>query len=66
MSLTDYPDIPVDRDRLMDTIHALQMDLQLLADWLARDADPVMDEDALWSLQTDAAMLKRRDPVQRH
>lgn len=60
------PVVPVDRDRLMDAIHTLQVDLQLLADWLARDADPVMDEDALWSIQTASAFLKRRAPVQRH
>ena len=38
MSLTDYPNLPVDRERLINDIYALRVDLQLLSDGLARTA----------------------------
>lgn len=34
----------VDREKLIDTIHALQTDLLMLTDWLARDAEPLLAE----------------------
>jgi len=48
MSLTAYPDVAVDREQLIARIHALQVDLTLLAGWLASESSPALSETAIW------------------
>ena len=50
-----YPQLYVNREAVIETVHGLQVDLALLADWLARDPEPVMYRRAVLSL----AFLKR-------
>lgn len=66
MSLTVYPDLPVDRDALINRIQALQVDLRMLADWLARESQPVLSEAALWHLRSSSDALQRLTPARRH
>jgi len=66
MSLTDYPNVSVDRERLINDIYALRVDLQLLSDGLARAAEPILHPDVLWAIQTATAILQQGYPVRRH
>lgn len=45
-----YPEIDVDREAVIETVHSLQADLMLLADWLAREPEPAMHQAALLAL----------------
>lgn len=65
MTLSVYPAVPVDRERLMDQIRALQVDLTLLADWLARDAEPALPESSLWHLACASQALQNLAPARR-
>lgn len=66
MTSSTSPAVPVDRDRLMNAIHALQVDLQLLAAWLASESEPVLSEPAIWTLATASETLQRLAPARRH
>lgn len=66
MTLTVSPALPVDRERLIGLIRSLQVDLTLLADWLARESDPALSETALWHLDRTGAALQRLTQARRH
>lgn len=66
MSLSTYPQIEIDREAMMEAIYRLQVDLRLLADWLARESDPVMTETALWYLAGASSAIQRLTPMRRH
>ncbi|MDS4031427.1 MAG: hypothetical protein RKO66_15350 [Candidatus Contendobacter sp.] len=65
MSLSTYPQIEIDREAMMEAIYRLQVDLRLLADWLARESEPVMTENALWLLVGLGQDLARLAPSTR-
>ena len=58
MSAT-YPEIAIDRERAIETVHGLQVDLSLLAAWLAREPDPALHQSALWALESARFYLER-------
>lgn len=66
--MTLYSDpIEVDREAVIRTIHALQVDLKLLADWLARQSDPVMQAGVLILLGSARMRLAAYSPsLRRH
>jgi hypothetical protein len=62
-----YPEIAVDREAVIETIHGLQVDLTLLAAWLARDPEPAMHQAAVIALADARWRLERLTPsVRRH
>jgi hypothetical protein len=44
--------MPVNREAMIETIHELQVDCQMLADGLARDSAPVLSEMTVYRLAT--------------
>lgn len=62
-----YHEITVDREAVIKTVHGLQIDLQLLADWLARDPEPAMHQAALLAIASTRCNLERYMPsLRRH
>lgn len=62
-----YPFMDVDREALIDTIHSLQVDLTILADWLARERDPTLHEATVLTLAGARFQLDAYMPsVRRH
>lgn len=62
-----YPEIDVDREAVIATVHGLQVDLQLLVDWLAREPEPAMHQAALLALSSARSHLDQCVPsVRRH
>ncbi len=59
--------IEVDREKLIDRIHALQTDLLMLAGWLASDSEPVLTEAALLYLTMTSSEIQSLTPcLRRH
>lgn len=57
----------VDAATVIKTIHGLQVDLSILAAWLAREPEPIMEYGAVLVLETLRERLMRHTPpVQRH
>lgn len=56
---------PIDRDAVVDMIHALQVDLVILTDWLARDPEPSLPPLALSWLAGTSAVLQESTPARR-
>lgn len=48
--LTRYPEIPVDREASIALIHALQVDLSMLAGMLARESEPSLHREGIEGL----------------
>ena len=62
-----YPEIDVDRKAAIATVHGLQVDLTLLAEWLAREPEPTMHQATLLALHSARLCLERYTPsVRRH
>lgn len=62
-----YPEMAVDREAVIETVHGLQVDLTLLADWLAREPEPIMHRAALQDLALMRWNLERLTPcLRRH
>lgn len=65
--MTAWPFMDVDREALIETIHSLQVDLTILAEWLAHEPDPTMHEAAVLTLAGARHQLDRYLPsVRRH
>lgn len=60
-----YPEIAVDREAVIETVHGLQVDLTLLADWLAREPEPAMRQEALLALSSARFYLDQYTPSTR-
>ena len=62
-----YPRMAVNREALIDTINALQVDFTMLADWLARDPHPAMWPRAVLALAHMKYDLEAHHPsLRRH
>lgn len=62
-----YPEIDVDREAVIATVHGLQVDLQLLVDWLAREPEPAIHQAALLALSSARFHLDQYTPsIRRH
>lgn len=62
-----YPEMAIDREAVIATVHSLQVNLQLLADWLAREPEPAMHQAALLALSSARFHLDQYAPsVRRH
>jgi hypothetical protein len=62
-----YPEIDVDREAVIETVHGLQVDLQLLVDWLVREPEPAMHQAAMLALIRARSHLDQYAPsVRRH
>jgi hypothetical protein len=62
-----YPEMAIDREAVIATVHGLQVDLQLLADWLAREPEPAMHQAAMLALSAARFRLDQYAPsVRRH
>ena len=57
-----YPEIDVDREALIGTVHGLQVDLTLLAEWLAREPEPVMHQSAVIAIANARQSLEQLTP----
>ena len=62
-----YPDLDVDREAVIATVHSLQADLAMLAEWLAREPEPAMRQATLLALSSARYYLEQYAPsVRRH
>lgn len=62
-----YPEMDVDREAVIATVHSLQVDLTLLAEWLARDPEPAMHQETILALGSMRSWMDRFTPsVRRH
>ena len=59
--------IAVDAAAVIETIHGLQVDLSILAAWLARNPEPIMQGGAVVALaMMRECLMCHAPPVQRH
>ncbi len=56
------PDFVLNKDALINAVYEVQVDLRILADWLAYEADPVLDHDLLWLFETLRIKMTRFTP----
>lgn len=62
-----YPEMDVDREAVIETVRGLQVDLTLLAEWLAREPEPAIHQNALLDLARAHSSLNRYMPsIRRH
>lgn len=52
----------LNKDALINAVYEVQVDLRILADWLAYEADPMVDADMLWVFETLRIHLSRLTP----
>lgn len=57
-----YPEMDVDREAVIATVHGLQVDLSLLAEWLARDPEPAIHQSVLLALSSARFYLEKYTP----
>ncbi len=60
-----YPEMDVDREAVIETVRGLQVDLTLLAEWLARDPEPAMHQRVLLALSSARFYLDKYTPSTR-